>query len=222
MRTTRRKFTLIELLVVIAIIAILSAMLLPALHRARDTAKSISCANNLKQLGQCFAFYINDNDGHYPSWTQWWHKAGLEYGYSWPYEWGARVAGAPNEDGILLCPADENPYVAQYTYAGAKRLKISYGFNYNYAGLGSGVTNTGRKVTGITNSNMIIIGDSSSGMPYGYGQSYTALHKTEGTSGDLSRRHNNGSNILFHDGSVSWHQYDLIQKATKYWVYYLF
>ncbi len=65
-RTEKRSFTLIELLVVIAIIAILAAMLLPSLAKARDKSREVSCLNNQKQIGLICAMYIEDNNNFIP------------------------------------------------------------------------------------------------------------------------------------------------------------
>jgi len=105
MRNTRKTkgFTLIELLVVIAIIALLMAILLPALGRVRRQARGVVCQANLKQWGQILALYVEGHEGRFPSWLG---PALLLLRGSFDSGGNPRLSSYPDvgTEGIACCP----------------------------------------------------------------------------------------------------------------------
>ena len=93
-------FTLIEVLVVIAVIALLMAVLLPALERVRKQARTVACQGRLKQWALIFSMYTNDNNGYFHD-----RPFGTSYDKMWPQFYQSYYS----DPKLRCCPTAQNP-----------------------------------------------------------------------------------------------------------------
>ena len=214
----RNPFTLIELLVVIAIIAILASMLLPALSKARAKARSITCTNQLKQIGLAAIMYANDNEDFVPMIS----VNDLTYPIWFalkPYLSGDSLTPYTYENyKFWICPVESKDNLCMFDSAWDNNLSSCC---YGLAQLTFGAWCGAKSITSIDNaSSQVYIGESISRkihyLGYGawvmaYNNGYGTVEKVSSFTGPevqqyyypVYRRHSGRANTLFLDWHVT-------------------